>query len=170
MVGDGRLLMWIKEQNMITLKRTRTISASPEEIFAVLADPSLLPKLLPRVQRVEVLERHPDRARLATHMALGNGFGTVRCEGDLRWVAPREIVFTVRKPLPVENNWTLTAVPGGTEISVTMSLDLAPMLGPFAKFVPTVAVSDMLSQDLEATLSQIARFVTSTSNERAVAA
>jgi uncharacterized protein YndB with AHSA1/START domain len=155
---------------MITLKRSRTIPASPEEVFAVLSDPDRLSSLLPRIQRIEILERHTDHARLATHMAIGNGLGTVRCEGDLRWVAPREITFTVRKPLPVENNWTLQAVPGGTEIVVTMSLDLTPMLGPFAKFVPTVAVSDMLSQDIEATLTQIARYVTATPNERAVAA
>jgi hypothetical protein len=155
---------------MITLERSRIVDSSPEEVFAVLSDPNRLASILPRVQKIETLERHTNSARLATHMSIGNGFGTIRCEGDLHWVAPREIVFTVRKPLPVENNWSLKAVPGGTEIHVTMSLDLAPMLGPFAQFVPTVAVSDMLSKDLEATLNQIARCVENGANERAVAA
>lgn len=155
---------------MITLTRSRTVAASPEEIFALLSDPNQLTTLLPRIQRVEVLERHADHARLATHMSLGHGFGTVRCEGELHWNAPHEINFTVQKPLPVQNNWSLVAVPDGTEISVTMSLDLAPMLGPFAQFVPTVAVSDMLSRDLEDTLNQIADAVAPALQERAVAA
>ena len=146
---------------MISLKRTRLVDATPEEIFAALADPTQLQQLLPRVQRVEVLEQHADHARLATHMAIGNGLGTIRCEGELRWTEPTHISFTVRKPLPVENVWHLKPVSGGTEISVTMSLDLSPMLGPFAKFVPANTVTDMLSQDLDTMLSGMSRFATS---------
>jgi carbon monoxide dehydrogenase subunit G len=155
---------------MITMNRSRIIPASPEQIFDVLSDPDRLATILPRIQSIETLERHNDHARLATHMAIGNGFGTIRCEGDLRWVAPHTIVFTVQKPVSVENHWLLKAVPGGTEVLVTMSLDLTPMLGPFAQFVPTVAVSDMLGRDLDITLNQIAHCLANDFKERAVAA
>jgi ribosome-associated toxin RatA of RatAB toxin-antitoxin module len=160
-----------KGTTMITLKRARLVEATPQEIFDTLADPQELTRLIPRVQRVDVLERHADHARIVTHMALGGAFGTIRCEGELRWVEPQSLSFTVRKPLPIENRWSFTPVAGGTEVEVQMSLDLTPMLGPFAQFVPTVAVSDMLSKDLDSTLDRIAARMASVNlKERAVAA
>jgi carbon monoxide dehydrogenase subunit G len=156
---------------MITLKRTKVVEATPQEIFDTLADPQELTKLIPRVQRVDVLERHSDHARIATHMALGGVFGTIRCEGELHWIDGESLSFTVRKPLPIENCWTFTPVAGGTEVSVQMSLDLTPMLGPFAQFVPTAAVSDMLREDLDNMLQRVAERIDSVSlKERAVAA
>ena len=88
---------------MITLKRTKVVEATPQEIFDMLADPQELTKLIPRVQRVDVLERHSDRARIATHMGLGGAFGTIRCEGELRWVEGESLSFTVHKPLPIDD-------------------------------------------------------------------
>lgn len=156
---------------MITLKRTQVVNATPQEIFDALADPQELTRLVPRVQRVDVLERQADRARIVTHMALGGAFGTIRCEGELRWVEPQSLSFSVRKPLPIENRWSFTPVAEGTEVTVHMSLDLAPMLGPFAQFVPTVAVNDMLGHDLDSTLQRIAaRIAALPLKERAVAA
>ena len=155
---------------MITIKRTKIVDATPQEIFDTLADPQELTRLIPRVQRVEVLERHADRARIITHMALGGAFGTIKCEGELRWIEPQSLSFSVRKPLPIENRWSFTPVVGGTEVTVHMSLDLAPMLGPFAQFVPAVAVNDMLSHDLDSTLQRIAARIASLPlKERAVA-
>ena len=156
---------------MITLKRTKIVEATPQEIFDTLADPQELTRLIPRVQRVDVLERYADRARIVTHMALGGVFGTIKCEGELCWVEPQSLSFTVRKPLPIENRWSFVPVAGGTEVTVHMSLDLAPILGPFAQFVPTVAVNDMLSSDLDSTLQRIAARIASLPlQERAVAA
>jgi len=153
------------------LFEAKIVEATPQAIFDTLADPQELTKLIPRVQRVDVLERHSDRARIVTHMALGGAFGTIRCEGELRWVEGESLSFTVRKPLPLENRWTFTPVAGGTEVAVHMSLDLAPMLGPFAQFVPTVAVNDMLRQDLDSMLQRVAARIASLGlKERAAAA
>lgn len=155
---------------MITIKRTKLVDATPQEVFDTLADPQELTRLVPRVQRVDVLERHADWARIVTHMALGGIFGTIRCEGELRWVEPQSLSFTVRKPLPLENRWSFTPVAGGTEVTVHMSLDLAPLLGPFAQFVPVGAVNDMLGHDLDSTLQRIAARIASAGiKERAVA-
>jgi hypothetical protein len=96
------------------------------------------------------------KARLVTHMGLGGIFGTIRCEGDLTWVEPREILFKVRTPVPVETRWTLTPAGNGVDVQATMALDLTPMLGPMAAFVPTQQVADMLAAELDSALKAIA--------------
>jgi Polyketide cyclase / dehydrase and lipid transport len=159
---------------MISVTRRTYIEVStPEQIFAALSDPKTIGGLLPRVQKVELLNRDEvaRKARLVTHMALGGLFGTIRCEGDLTWEEPREILFKVRTPLPVETRWTLSAGVNGTDIQATMSLDLAPMLGPMAAFVPVQQVAEMLGKELETALSGIAtRFAGPALRERAAAA
>lgn len=159
---------------MITVTRRNYIeSATPEQVFEALSDPKTIGKLLPRVQKVEMLSRDEAarKARLVTHMSMGGIFGSIRCEGDLTWVEPREIVFTVRTPLPVETRWLLTPAVNGTEIQASMGLDLAPLLGPMAAFVPTQQVADMLVKELDATLKAIAtNMAAARLRERAVAA
>lgn len=131
---------------------------TPEAIFAALSDPKRIVTILPRMQKVEMLNRDDasGKARLVTHMSLGGIFGTIRSEGDLTWVEPREIVFKVRTPVPMETRWTLTPAVNGTELQAAMALDLAPMLGPMAAFVPTQQVGDMLAAELDSALKAIA--------------
>lgn len=157
---------------MITVDRRSYIEGvTPEEVFAALSDPKSLTQLLPRVRKAEVLSRGDNSARLVTHMTLGGLFGAIRCEGDLSWVEPREIVFRVRTPLPVETRWVLTAGVNGTDLHATMLLDLTPLLGPMAQFVPTSAVADMIGAELEQALKTITeRCGDLVQRERAVAA
>jgi carbon monoxide dehydrogenase subunit G len=159
---------------MISVTRRSHIEATtPEQIFAALSDPALIGQLLPRVQKVEMLSRDDAarKARLVTHMSMGGIFGSIRCEGDLTWEEPREIVFRVRTPLPAETKWALNQAVNGTEIVATMALDLAPMLGPMAAFVPAKEVGEILAKELDAALKSIAERATSAGlRERAVAA
>jgi carbon monoxide dehydrogenase subunit G len=155
---------------MITLQRSKVVAAGPKEVFESLSDPQELTRLIPRVQKVDVLERHADHARIATHMSMGGIFGTIRCEGELRWVEPSSITFTVQKPLPLENRWSLTPIVGGTEITVMMSLDLVPLLGPLAQFVPANAVTDILGKDIDGALQRIADTVSGNLHEQSVGA
>jgi hypothetical protein len=53
---------------------------------------------MPRVRRVEMLDRQHDRARIATHMAFGP-FGDIRTEGEVRWRRDREVVFRAQWPV-----------------------------------------------------------------------
>ncbi|NTV63641.1 MAG: cyclase [Oscillochloris sp.] len=143
---------------MITVSRRSYIEEStPADIFNTLSDPTQIGSLLPRFQKVELLNynREGRTARMVTHMGMGGIFGTIRCEGDLSWVEPSEIVFKVHSPVAVETRWTLTAGVNGTDLFATMSLDLAPMLGPMAAFVPVQAVSDILGGELESALKSI---------------
>lgn len=143
---------------MINAERSRHIAAPPAAVFAALSDPDQLAELLPRARRIEFVERGPDHARIIASMAFGP-FGDIRSEGDVRWVAEREIVFTAQRPVLVEARWTLSPSGGGTDLRAALALDLQPLIGPFAAFVPQDAVVNMIEPDLDAALDAVARRV-----------
>lgn len=159
---------------MITVSRRSYIeAATPHDVFAALADPTRIGELMPRFQKVELHNYNQEActARMVTLMAMGGIFGTIRCEGDLTWTEPSEIVFKVRTPVPVETHWILTPAVNGTEIVATMSLDLSPMLGPMAAFVPVQMVSDILGSELEIALKMVSENSSGKAlRERAIAA
>ncbi|MGQ9548777.1 MAG: SRPBCC family protein [Roseiflexus sp.] len=146
---------------VVSVERNRRIAASANRVFATLSDPHTLAGLLPRVKKVEVLQRGESSARVATHMAMGP-FATIRSEGDVFWQQDQEVVFTSRHPVSVESRWSF--VPDGreTELRVTLMIDLAPMLGPFAAMVPSDQVTAMIGPDLDQALSAIARRIEGT--------
>ena len=135
----------------ITVRRTRQIAAPPEEVFAALSDPQELSGLLPRVRKIELLERGPDHARVVTHMALGP-FGDIRNEGEVSWQAGREVLFRSTRPMPVCSRWQLRPTADGTEVEASLELDLAPVLGFMANFVPSDQVVAVVAPDLDAAL------------------
>ncbi|HEU4321914.1 MAG TPA: SRPBCC family protein [Roseiflexaceae bacterium] len=144
---------------MITIRRARRIAASPDAIFAALSDPQQLATLLPRVREIELLEQGQDQARIATHMAFGP-FGDIRNEGQVRWLNGRELQFDSPKPVQVTSRWVLTPAEGGTDLEASLALDLGPLLGPLAAFIPAERVADVVGPDLDAALDAVSRRVT----------
>lgn len=141
---------------MITVTRRRTIAAPPAAIFAVLSDLHGLRDLLPRVSRVEFIEHGEDHARIATYMDLAP-FGELRSEGDVRWHANRELVFSSERPVPLEARWSLVPDDTGTDVTAMLVLDLARLIGPLASFVPEEQVANMVGPQLDAALDHVAR-------------
>jgi len=140
---------------MIRLDRTRRINAPPAAIFAAISDPGQLAGLLPRVHRVEFIEHGTDDAHIAAHMAIGP-FSDIRTEGHLCWQTDREILFRAHTPVVVESRWTLTPANGGTDLRVTFELDLTPLLGPFAAFIPPEQVARVIGPDIDSALAEVA--------------
>jgi uncharacterized protein YndB with AHSA1/START domain len=144
--------------SVIRVHRSRYIDAAPAAVFAALSDPDQLAGLVPRARRVEFVERGADRARITAHMALGP-FGDIRTEGDVRWQTDREIVFRTQRPVLIEARWTLNPLDNGTDLHAELLLDLQPLIGPFASFVPQENVANMIGPDLETALAEVARRV-----------
>jgi hypothetical protein len=86
-------------------------------------------------------------------------FSNIRSEGDVRWQNGREVVFSSRTPLPIEARWTLTPSGSGTVLQAALSLDLTPLIGILAAFVPHKDVANMVGPDLDAALAAVARRV-----------
>lgn len=139
------------------VRRVFIAQTTPQAIFTALSDPQSIVEFLPRMKRAELLERDDEqrKARLVTFMGVGGFFGTIRCEGDLTWEENREIHFQVRTPLPVETHWMLTAEDDGVAVEAMMGLNLEPMLGAMAAFVPERQVSDLLAGELESALAAL---------------
>ncbi len=143
----------------IRIVRQREIASSADRIFALLAEPSNLARLLPNVRSVELLDQTAEHARVITTMSLGPLAG-FRVEGTVHWQPGREIVFRARAPLAVESRWLLIPVGSGTRVEVTLVLDLASVIGPLAAFVPADKVIAVIAPDMDATLAKIAAEVT----------
>jgi hypothetical protein len=143
------------QREPVRVERSRLIRATAEAIFALMAEPQQLAGILPRVQRVEVLRRSDTSARVRTHMAIGP-VGSFAADGDVRWVAGRELVFRATQPVLVESFWRLVPQANATLVTVTMTLDLTPMLGPLAALVPPDSIHTLIIPDLDAALAAIA--------------
>jgi hypothetical protein len=129
--------------------------ATPEEVFAALSDRSALKTLLPRMQEIEFGDEQYNSQDVVMHIGIGAGFGVIPCEGTLSWNEPREVVFTVRKPLPVKTQWDISPGVNGTEIDITLSLDLKPFLGHMENFVPKSTVRNMMEKEMRHAIGQI---------------
>ncbi|NJK81035.1 MAG: SRPBCC family protein [Chloroflexaceae bacterium] len=137
-----------------TLKKHIAYTA-PQEVFETLSEPEGLKALLPRMRKIEFKNRTAHKADVVMHIAIGQMFGVIRCEGQLAWVEPESLTFKVQSPLPVETVWKLTPARNGTDVHITMSLDLVPLLGPMAAFVPTDIVIEMMTNEIKHAMREV---------------
>ena len=86
-------------------------------------------------------------------------FGTIRNVGEVRWQTDQEITFVSRSPVFVQSRWLLEPNGAATDVTATMQLDLAPLIGPFAAFVPAQQVITMIAPELDAALAALAQRV-----------
>lgn len=145
--------------------------AAPQEVFAALSDRQGLKSLMPRMQKIEFLGGSDNSETVVMHIGIGGGFGTIRCEGTLGWVEGREVTFNVKYPLPVEVRWVMSQAVKGTDMDITLELDLEPMLGKMARFVPRQMVEEIMVKEMKHAMGQMpARINELRARERAVAA
>lgn len=151
--------------------RSHIKNTTPEELFEELSDRERLQELMPRMRKIEYGEQNVNSQDIVMHIGIGGGFGTIRCEGTLTWDEPQSLTFKVTSPLPVETVWEFTPAINGTEITISMSLDLFPMLGPMASFVPRNLVEELMIKETKQAINQVARRVKERARrEQAIAA
>jgi hypothetical protein len=142
---------------MIKVERHILIeTVTPREVFAELSNPENLTTLLPRLRKATLDESTNDSARLTLCITIGNMFGTICFGGHLNWVEPSEINFHVKKPIDAKIQWFLTPTNLGTNVNVVACMDISPLLGPMAFFVPNDMVGNIIGSDLEHALQQVA--------------
>jgi carbon monoxide dehydrogenase subunit G len=142
----------------IVIERSRVLDASPEQVYAALSDPQGLGRLLPRVSRLRIQPTGDSTANLTTWM-LFPVIGEVQTEGELSWQANREVVYRSHSTLPVTARWTIQPHPRGALLTGELDLNLLPLLGPMAAFVPEKSVQDVMARELEKALDALEQAV-----------
>jgi ribosome-associated toxin RatA of RatAB toxin-antitoxin module len=110
-----------------------TINAEPAEVMAVIADFGAYPQWAASVKSCEVTVPGPDGR--AKQVAFKIDAGGIRDEYELAydWQDDRQVRWTLVKgqmQKAQRGSYTLDPVPGGTDVTYSLSVDLAiPMLG-----------------------------------------
>jgi carbon monoxide dehydrogenase subunit G len=139
---------------MITVERKRTIDLPAERVHAVLTDVEQLQRLMPRTERVEVLSRNENRARIAVVVRLGK-FGTQRVEGEARLLEDG-VRFVAVQPMEIDARWTLVPSNEGTEAIVRVTTEVPKALSAFTRLIPQRVIEERIGAELEAALEALA--------------
>ena len=138
---------------MITVERKRSMDLPAERVRAVLLDVEQLHRLMPRADRVEVLARNENRARIAVLLRLGK-FGTQRVEGEARMLEDG-VRFVAVSPMEIDARWTIAAANQGSEAVVRVMTEVPRMLGRFAKLIPQRMIEERIGTELESALQAL---------------
>lgn len=138
---------------MITVERKRNIDLPAERVRAVLSDIEQLQRLMPRADRVDVLSRNENRARIAVLLRLGK-FGTQRVEGEARMLEDG-VRFVAVQPMEIDARWTIVAADEGSEAIVRVMTEVPRMLGRFARLIPQRMIEERIGTELEAALEAL---------------
>ncbi len=146
---------------MITINRERRVSHSMAAVWALLAEPTNLPRVMPRIARVELGVPTVAGTPLTAHFNLGSQLGQRAAPGIFRAVGGNDISYECKKPLPILARWLLQPVDGGTLIKATLQFDLKPLLGPLALMAPTAMIKKNVGDELDAALARADQLVMS---------
>ncbi len=139
--------------------RSKYPGVTPDEVFDELSNRDRLIELMPRLRKIEFGQPGLHSQDVVMHVGIGGGYGTIRCEGRLEWDDGDALRFNVKTPLPVSTEWQFNETPEGTALDVSMKLDLFPMLGPMAAFVPRNLVEDLMVNEMKFALKQVGKRV-----------
>lgn len=142
---------------MITVTRERQLRRPISELWQLLANPHNLPRILPRIARVEVSEFANDSQPVTAYFDFGIPLGTQAAQGTFSLIEQQSIRFDAEQPLPIMAHWQLQPHANNTKVHASLSFDLKPILGPVAKVVPLSIVKSEVSRELEQALARIER-------------
>ncbi|MDP9316444.1 MAG: SRPBCC family protein [Chloroflexota bacterium] len=139
---------------MFTVERKRSIDQPAERIKAIVADPNQLSRLMPRAERVEVLARSENRARVAVVVRLGK-LGLQRVEGEAR-LLDDGVRFVAVQPLQLDVRWTILPRDQGTDVVVRLAAEAPAKLAAMARFIPQRMIEERIGVELESALTALA--------------
>lgn len=134
-------------------ERRRDVAIAPTQLIALLTNIDQLGQIVPRAERVEVLQRNEARARLAVTVRVPR-LGAQRVEGEARFLEDG-LRFIAVTPTQIDIRWTARPSATGSEIVLRLEADLAKFLGPLARFVPNQLVDRQVGEELEAAIDAL---------------
>ncbi len=139
---------------MFTVERRRSFDVPPERVRAVLGDVEQLSRLLPRAERVDILARNENRARVAVTVRLGR-FGSQRVEGEARMLEDG-VRFVAVQPMQIDVRWMIIPRDGGCDVTVRLVTEVPTKMAAMARFVPQRMIEERIGAELEAVLAALA--------------
>lgn len=139
---------------MITINRERPVPYHPDDVWTLLSEPANLPRIMPRITRVEVGAATPQGIPLTAHFNLGSQLGQRSAPGVFRAVDGRDVSYQATKPMPVLARWLLLPVATGTLLQATLQFNLKPLLGPLAMMAPLAMIKKNVTGELDLALQR----------------
>lgn len=136
----------------MNIERKGTLAAPPEAVLAVLNNVDNLQLIVPRAERVDVLQRGEGRARIAV-TALRQ-----RIEGEAR-LLDDGLRFVAVVPVELDVRWTVRAHGDGSEITLRVDVDLGKRFGAFASMLSSSIIGRQVGVELDASLDALAGLV-----------
>lgn len=143
---------------MIKVERRRTILAPAQTIRALLIDIESMPKLMPRIDNVEVRGSTDNRARLALNFRTRR-FGTQRIEGEAR-ILDDGLRFVAVRPAQIDVRWSVQQHGEGSDVTATLTIDTGILLGPLDRFVPRAMIEQRIGKEIDASLDALEQLAT----------
>lgn len=153
-----------KADPMITVERKRTIQAPASQIQAILSDIEQLPRLMPRAERVEVITRNENRARVALLFRIGP-LPPQRIEGEAR-LLDDGVRFIAVTPMQIDARFFVQPRGDSTEVIARLGTEIPKPLQPFARLLPHRMIEEKVARDLELTLDALEEIVATQPHEK----
>ncbi len=140
--------------DMFTVERKRSFDVPAERIRAVLTDVEQLSQVMPRTEKVEVLARGENRARVAVVVRLGK-LGTQRVEGEAR-ISDDGMRFVAVQPMQIDVRWIVVPREAATDVVVRLITELPKAFASMARLIPQRMIEERIGAELEAALTGLA--------------
>jgi carbon monoxide dehydrogenase subunit G len=138
---------------MINVERKRTFAVPAERIRAVLADVEQMNRLMPRAERVEVLARNENRARLQLLFRIGK-LPLQRIEGEAR-LLDDGVRFVAVHPFQIDARYQVLARGESSEVTARLGTEIPRALASFARFIPQRRIEERIGVELDAALDAL---------------
>ena len=126
------------------------VAAPAADVMAVIADFDAYPTWVASAKRVEVLETGPDGRAQRVHFVLDAGVFKDDYVLAYTWEGDSRVSWTLEKAQMQkrqEGSYTLVESDGGTEVTYSITIDLAiPMLGMFKRKAEKVILDTALKE------------------------
>jgi uncharacterized protein YndB with AHSA1/START domain len=117
----------VLDETVADISRTRTISAPPQAIWDVLADFGALSSWSPHATHSCILNHGPDGGELGATRRVQVGRNAL-VERIVEFAPPLTLAYRIeglpRRLRRVANRWTLRDAAGGTEVTLTSTVDI----------------------------------------------
>lgn len=140
--------------HLLTVERKRLLPAPAQRVQALLNDLEHLPQWWPRLERVEVLSRTEQRARLALLVRLGR-LGRQRVEGEAR-LLEHGLRFIAVEPTELDIRWVVLPRGEASEVQAQVALRLPQRFGGLVRLMPQRLIADRIGAELDAGLEALA--------------